>query len=361
MTNLRNQDGYVIVLALLILSILTILGLSSIRTSITEQNISTNSMIYHMNFYAAESGAPVAAITLKSEDFLPETEYGNADWMGTDTLDLPNGTEFTYEVFHQINADGEVLRYGDSDDDHLWEINTTVGRPLEIVQTHGTHIGRGGDAAVEVKLIYSPAFVLPEAALWVDDPDKVDFKGNASVIGDSSDEDVCPDVPDVLHHVNPLNPIDEPKHFGDEFVHDSSGGMYPFGPVKDNLSKRADYIGSTFPTALAEASTPENPVIIIITGDLQINNEDLKVPAYGVLYVDGNLRINGNVEWTGLIVTTGDASVGNGTADINGSLVTGESADVDISGTIVIQYDCTALKNMFDNLSGYRMTSWKQI
>ena len=359
--SLKNENGYAIISAVLILALLTLIGVSSLRTSITEVQISTNFLIHYMNFYAAESGAPVASIYLLDSDFLPESDYSNPDWMGTDTMNLANGTQFTYEVIHQVNSDGDVLRYGDVNGDYLWEINTTHGRPLEVVTTHGTHIGRGGDAAVQVRLQFTPPFILPEAALWVENPDTVNFKGNATVSGDSTDPSLCSDVPDVLHHLNPINPKDEPAHFGDEFVHESSGGMYPFGPVKDNLSKRADYVGDTFPTEIAEASTIDNPVVIIIEGDLEINNEDLKVPAYGVLYVDGNLRINGNVEWTGLIISTGNTSVGNGTADIIGSLVTGESAEVDISGTITIQYDCSVLNDLYGNLSRSRMTSWRQI
>jgi hypothetical protein len=358
---LKNEKGFAIVSALLILMAVTIIGISSMSTSITEVQISTNSLIYHMNFYAADSGAPVASIDLLDSDFLSESEYSDVDWIGTSTINLGNGTQFTYEIIHQVNSDGDVLRYGDVDGDYLWEINTTHGRPLEVVTTHGTHIGRGGDATVKVTLQFNPPFVVPEAALWIENPDTVNFQGNATVTGDSTDIGVCSDVPDVIHHLNPIDPMDEPKHFGDEFVHESSGGMYPFGPVKDNLSKRADYIGSEFPTDLAEASTPDNPVVIIIEGDLEINNQDLKVPAYGVLYVDGNLRINGNVEWTGLIVSTGNTSIGNGTADIIGSLVTGESAEVDISGAITIQYDCSTLKDLFVDLSRYRMTSWRQI
>jgi hypothetical protein len=359
--SLKNENGFVIISAILVLSLLTIIGISSMKMSITEVQISTNSLIHHMNFYAADSGAPVASIDLLDHDFLSESDYSDVDWIGTRTMNLGNGTQFTYEVNHQVDSDGNVLRYGDVNGDYLWEINTTHGRPLEIVTTHGTHIGRGGDAEVVVTLQFDPPFIPPEAALWVENPDTVNFKGNATVSGDSTDLDVCSDVPDVLHHIDPINPMDEPAHFGDEFIHESSGGMYPFGPVKDNLTKRADYIGDTFPTEIAEDSTIDNPVVIIIEGDLEINNEDLKVPAYGILYVDGNLRINGNVEWTGLIISTGNTSVGNGTADIIGSLITGESAEVDISGTITIQYDCSTLNDLYSKLSRYRMTSWRQI
>lgn len=360
-TNIQNEQGYVLISALLILVLLTIIGISAIQTSTTESKISFNSLIAHMNFYAAESGPQVAKLHLLDSDFLSEDDYSNPDWEGTDTFELPNRTEFTFVITHQLDSDGNVLRYGDSNGDYLWEINTTHGRPLEIVRSYGTHLDHEGEAAVEVRLIDSPPFITPESALWVDDPDAVDFKGNATVIGDSTDPSVCSDVPDVVHHLTPINPMDEPKHFGDEYVHESSGGMYPFSQVKKALARRADHIGTTFPTAIAEASTADDPVIIIIEGDLQINNEDLKVPAHGVLFVDGNLRINGNVEWNGLIVSTGNTSIGNGTADITGALVTGDSADVDIAGTITIQYDCNALANIYNNLSGYRMTSWKQI
>jgi len=366
----KNEDGYVIVMALMILSILTVIGLAGIRTSITEVQISTNHQISIMNFYAAESGIAIGPLWAGSKDNYPETEWGNVAFVGeSDIMDLSNGTAFDFEVTPQVRidpADGvqKVLRYGDTNADFLDELNFTTGRPLIEVVSDGTHTGRGGLSRIKATYAFAPAFVIPEAALWVENSDLVDFKGNATVVGDSSDESVCSDVPDMVYHQSPLNPVDIPKHYGDSFDHELSGGMYPYGPVKDSLTKRADYIGNTadgFPTALAEASTPDNPVIIILTGDIQINNEDLKVPAYGVLYIDGNLRINGDVEWNGLIVTTGDTSVGNGTANINGSLVTGENADVDLTGTIVVQYDCSTLNELFNKFSGYRMSSWMQL
>ena len=364
---MNNEKGYVIISTMLILCLLTIIGITSLNTSITESHISTNALIYEMNFYASESGIAIGPLWAKSETNYPETEWGNIDFAGnSDVMELSNGTAFDFEVTPQVKidpADGvkKVLRYGDINADFMDELNFTIGRPLIEVVSDGTHTGRGGLARIKATYSFAPAFVIPEAALWVENPDKTDFKGNATIIGDSSDESVCADVPDMVYHLNPLNPLDQPKHYGDSFDHELSGGMYPYGPVKDSLTKRADYIGDTFPTDLAETSTPDNPVIIILTGDIQINNEDLKVPAYGVLYIDGNLRINGNIEWNGLIVTTGDATVGNGTANIKGSLVTGENADVELTGTIVVEYDCSTLNDLFNKFSGYRMTSWRQL
>ena len=363
---MNNEKGFTIIVVTLVLCILSIIGISAIRTSTTELQIATNSQIHHMNFYASESGIAVGPLWAGSTDNYPETEWGNVDFVGTDSGDLPNNTNYDYEVTPQVNIDPidgveKVLRYGDVNADFMDELNFTTGRPLIEVVSDGTHNGRGGLVRIKARYTFAPAFTMPEAALWVENPDQTDFKGNATIIGDSSDESVCANVPDMVYHLIPLNPLDEPKNYGDSFDHDISGGMYPYGPVKDSLTKRADYIGNTFPTALAESSTPDDPVIIVITGDIEINNEDLKVPAYGVLYIDGNLRINGNVEWNGLVVTTGDTTVGNGTANINGSLVTGQSADVELTGTIVVQYDCSTLDDLFNKFSGYRMTSWRQL
>jgi len=354
---LRNQEGFAIVLTIMILAILTLLGFSSVQTSMTEVQITTNMHIHHMTFYAAESGRSHGSLWLNSLDLKDDVD---TDWFGPDEWFNLDGTKYTWQVKHQVDDDGKILYYGDLDGDFLWEINTISGMPLEFLESNGTH-PRGGRATIHSTWIFNPSFTVPKAPLWVEDPDKVDFKGNASVIGDSQDTAVCEDVPDMVYHQAPTVPVDEPKHYGLDFVHESSGGTYPFSLVQESLSKRADYIGDVFPTAIAEASTQENPVIIVLTGDIIINNEDLKVPAYGILFIDGNLSINGNVEWNGLIVTTGDTSIGNGTANINGSLVTGDGADVDITGAIVIQYDCESLAKMFDTFSGYRMTSWRQM
>jgi hypothetical protein len=364
---MRNQNGFILISAVLILCLLTIIGIAAINMSVTESKISVNHTIAAMNFYAAESGIAIGPLWAASEDNYPETEWGDIDFIGaSDISNLTNGTSFNFEVMPQVTVDPsdgieKVLRYGDSNEDFMDELNFTTGHPLIEIVSYGTHTKRHGLAKIKATYTFAPAFVIPEAALWVENPDKTNFQGNATVIGDSSDEEVCSDVPDMIYHLSPLNPVDEPKHYGDSFDHELSGGMYPYGPVKDSLTKRADYIGNTFPTDLAESSTADNPVIIILTGDIQINNEDLKVPAYGVLYIDGNLKINGDVEWNGLVVSTGDTSIGNGTANIKGSLVTGENADVELTGTIIVEYDCSVLNDLFNKFSGYRMTSWRQM
>jgi len=52
----RNENGYIIIAALLILALLTIISVSAINMSTTELKIATNELLYEKAFYAAEAG-----------------------------------------------------------------------------------------------------------------------------------------------------------------------------------------------------------------------------------------------------------------------------------------------------------------
>jgi len=52
----KNEGGYIIIAALLILALLTIISVSAINMSTTELKIATNELLYEKAFYAAEAG-----------------------------------------------------------------------------------------------------------------------------------------------------------------------------------------------------------------------------------------------------------------------------------------------------------------
>jgi hypothetical protein len=61
---LRNEDGYFVILAtVMILVLLTILGIASSRTANTEILVAGNDIIYQRNFYRAE-GAAIQAMEI---------------------------------------------------------------------------------------------------------------------------------------------------------------------------------------------------------------------------------------------------------------------------------------------------------
>jgi len=52
----KNENGYIIIVALLILALLTVISVSAIHMSTTESKIATNELLFEKAFYAAETG-----------------------------------------------------------------------------------------------------------------------------------------------------------------------------------------------------------------------------------------------------------------------------------------------------------------
>jgi len=62
----KNENGYIIIAALLILALLTIISVSAINMSMTESKIATNELLYEKAFYAAEAGLQQVTEDLRS-------------------------------------------------------------------------------------------------------------------------------------------------------------------------------------------------------------------------------------------------------------------------------------------------------
>ena len=52
----KNQEGFIIIAAVMMLALLTIIAVSALNTSTTEVQIATNDLLYEKTFYAAEAG-----------------------------------------------------------------------------------------------------------------------------------------------------------------------------------------------------------------------------------------------------------------------------------------------------------------
>jgi len=53
---LDNENGYMIVVVIMILSVLSVIATAGTNTSITERRSATNEQIYQLSFYAADTG-----------------------------------------------------------------------------------------------------------------------------------------------------------------------------------------------------------------------------------------------------------------------------------------------------------------
>jgi hypothetical protein len=311
-----NERGYVLVSALWVLCILTLIGTAAIKISNTELLIVRNFQIYHENFYVSEGGLNMTPDWLKAE--LAESDYKNVDYVGNFeksyfdfSPDFFKRKDFTVEVKHQVRVDStdgvkKVLLYGDEDGDYLNEVNFNVGIPLEISTSDGTDTFHGGQVKIEGRWIYKYIFVMPDAALRVNS--SVNGNGvSGSIIGEHQSGSDCGDVPDIMY--------------------DISGGTIDYnGDMGD-------------------------------TGDAKITN----LTGYGILVVDGNFECAGNLDWHGLIIVGGDIVLsGGGSKTIYGSVVGMGNAEA-LNGSVDIQYDCNVLKDLQDEHSRYKMTSWRQL
>lgn len=87
---LDNENGSAIVLALVILAVLTIIGISASTTSTVELKIVRNEKIHHQNFYYAEAGVYEGAQRIEQESN-PEVQLIAAttgyDWLNDNAVD----------------------------------------------------------------------------------------------------------------------------------------------------------------------------------------------------------------------------------------------------------------------------------
>jgi hypothetical protein len=84
----------------------------------------------------------------------------------------------------------------------------------------------------------------------------------------------------------------------------------------------------------------------------------------GILLVEGNLEINGEFTWYGIILATGAVNyTGGGEKNVTGGIISGEntSIEVDIDGNAGI-LSCSAVSNRLkDIIPPLKITRWREI
>ena len=76
---IKNEDGSIMIVTLLLLLLITIMGTASITTSNFEVQISDNEKKYQNDFYAADSGWMQAVLWLESKISPPSNVNSAAD------------------------------------------------------------------------------------------------------------------------------------------------------------------------------------------------------------------------------------------------------------------------------------------
>ena len=119
-TILKNENGSVIVAAMLILVLLTIIGISATSISNSELNITSNTQLHKMSFFVAESGWHVMTDWLDDQYPLPTVDLGSDDWRGSDTINNDPGEDSVVDEHNEwIDFTNAQWQEGfDGDDDN---------------------------------------------------------------------------------------------------------------------------------------------------------------------------------------------------------------------------------------------------
>ncbi len=105
--------------------------------------------------------------------------------------------------------------------------------------------------------------------------------------------------------------------------------------------------------------------IIYVDGDVRINGNGR---GQGILLVNGDVSINGTLDWFGLIVARDDFDAGNGTANVYGSVMSRNAQldkdNVSIGGTVDLHWSKCAVESALRGsavLTRTRERSWVQL
>lgn len=342
---MKDEKGYILVLGLLFLIILTLLATATMNAVIFATKIVGNRRQMAQAFYNAESGWNVVLAKLTSDE-ITDTASEDANWGST----VSNG-EYSARVTHMLNSRKVVTKYGN---------------PVYIV----TGVGNKGESRqlVQVQIVKRPSYK-PVAALY--SKGGIVVRGSSSIV---SGKDICgsSDIPgiisrsDILINGDPIVdgvPAMIPNSTEDVNLLDLIGYLKYIANASYTYDSDVELANQDWGSVSGEPPTPDaDPKIVYFDmgGSKKIKLNSSR--GTGILLVNGSLDLSGGFAWYGLIIVTGDLKYsGGGEKSISGSVFAGNSTsmDVNVGGNGVIKY-CSKI-NDFLNIPKYRVVAWRQI
>ena len=102
---LENENGYMIVVMIMILSVLSVIATAGTNKSITERRSATNEQIHQLSFYAADTGR---TYVVKNSDLYHDDNITIGEGLAFPDNDNPS-TQFSVGSHESFNGDVEYL------------------------------------------------------------------------------------------------------------------------------------------------------------------------------------------------------------------------------------------------------------
>ena len=395
--HLRDENGIALVVAMLLLLVLTLIGVSAVNTSTFDILISGRQRASQEAFYAAEAGInelmgrfrqdatneisdptdpkvnptettpPWKILLAKSSGTgAAKIGFGSTTANTTSIASLQTQLEFGAEVTHKVDLANKLITKG--------------GAPVYTVRSYG-FAADGAIRVIEVELNKSPSLD-PPGALYSEQP--ANIHGSSTYI-QGKDQCGTNNKPGILTTLS-NSPTDPVTISGGPTIDGSPAKQYNgdnlnLREMVDYLKKDAnfsyDYTNDQTLTGVSDqwgtptsvdTSTPisyDGPINIVY---FNMYGNTLKLAGgshgAGILLVDGNLDLNGGFTWYGIIIVVGALDyTGGGQKNVTGGIMAGESAtiEVDIGGNAGIIYCSAVADKLKDKVSPFRMTKWAEI
>jgi Tfp pilus assembly protein PilX len=401
----HNERGMVTAVGLLLVAVLTLLGTTAVVMTSTDLQIGGNYKISEIAFYAAEAGVEEARARLRSSagaNLITDTSPTSTQWrayIGTlamaqtlgfnsslathsRTNSLQSGMNYIVEIKHKTDAAGNIMYWGDHDNDGIITRNTAVAnsnnKNIYLVTSSGYTGNSYRTVEAEVSRmapipVPSPLYVKANstiqgsstniigtdpcggadkhAIITTKNSGSVTINGGPKIVGAGS---IDPDIPDIIYN----------------------GANLDITAMVDSLKKVANFsynVSSDTQTGMnwgtpTPGATQQNPSTCSVHNIVHYNTNGTSLQlaggtsGCGILLVEGGLEVNGGFSWNGIILVTGSLKYsGGGEKQVTGGILSGGTVDADlISGNANIVYCSSVVKNQTESLP-VRTLSWRDL
>lgn len=367
----NNENGIVLIVALVLLTALTLAGATAFIVASTDLKVGGNFRTHQTALQVAMAGAEHARETLRASNSASS-----------------DSTNFSEELAARVGANGVLNGYSASTDDSAIVSSNTLasGYTYNAYLTNDSAEGASNTTDNDGKVMITSVATGPNNTKSIvqttvrlysfstSSPAVMYSKDNVTLNGSSigisgndgsscGNGDLAPvytkdpattttnGSPDLSG--SPSTPQHGPTDIDlQAYVDELKGGA--------NYTLTADSSGSTFGSSTNFVTVYADAAGTQADGELRLNNVD----GYGILLVEGDLQLAGNINWNGIIIVTGvitSSGGGSNSKNIQGQIYSGSSSlgDSTISGSVVIGYHSCNVKKALSS-QPLKVANWKE-
>jgi len=394
----RGERGVALVMALLVLLVVSLLATTLMMSVNVETKVSSLSVREVQALNIAEAGIAEAVARIRTGEIptnsnprqvaqIFNTIPGSVPVLGTDSVALatrqPDGAWLPYTSAGKTDSVLTVTYKTDPSRTVIYRydpgknpaVQTVSGFPIFVV----TSTGRQGGVSrrVVTEIIQRPVNINVKAAFAADKG--IDFSGDSEICGFNHRMDTpagtrgrppCDSWEIASGHIpgswstGTITSDGSSSQYGSPMPNDPNQTGFYSGPWDALTMTQADFFSWIGAPVATEPVNPKGVYYIDNNSVSQDASGDFKYSGgtgEGMLYVDGDLAINGNFIYRGLIYVEGDLQV-NGTAWILGSLIVKGNSRVKIAnGYCTVLYSEETIAQTIARHGGQFVTlSWRE-